>query len=274
MTGYDEELLAGLAPEQGPAALVSELLSRCVTHIGPIAPISAEHARALLVADRQMLLVRLHEVTFGHQVEATVRCPWPNCAALNSAELSLRDLPVYVPQELHPSYTVELSPEAVLLGPNGDIWRSVCFRLPTGADQEAVTPRLRDGDAHALTALLGRCLLAVGPADQPGEQLASALSARARREIEAAMARAAPALDLTMEGLCQECGRPFAAALDIQSFVLGEARVRLNGLYQEVHYLAYHYHWSEHEIMSFTRAKRRGYIEMLAEVIGRLNDGA
>jgi hypothetical protein len=43
-------------------------------------------------------------------------------------------------------------------------------------------------------------------------------------------------------------------------------------LYREVHYLAYHYHWSEQEIMSMSQAKRRQYIAVLAEEIEKLND--
>jgi hypothetical protein len=39
-----------------------------------------------------------------------------------------------------------------------------------------------------------------------------------------------------------------------------------------VHYLAYHYHWAESEIMEMTRDKRRTYIDVLAEAIGALND--
>jgi hypothetical protein len=43
-------------------------------------------------------------------------------------------------------------------------------------------------------------------------------------------------------------------------------------LYREIHYLAYHYHWSEREIMDMTRDKRRKYIEVLADEIERLNN--
>ena len=41
-----------------------------------------------------------------------------------------------------------------------------------------------------------------------------------------------------------------------------------------MHYLAYHYHWSEGEIMAMTRDKRRTYIDVLADAIEVLNNGA
>ena len=53
--------------------------------------------------------------------------------------------------------------------------------------------------------------------------------------------------------------------------LLGELRTDGELIYQEVHYLAYHYHWSEHEIMEMTRDKRRKYIDVLADAIEVLN---
>ena len=44
-------------------------------------------------------------------------------------------------------------------------------------------------------------------------------------------------------------------------------------LHRELHYLAYHYHWSEKEILSMDRDRRRKYIAILADEIERLNDG-
>jgi len=46
---------------------------------------------------------------------------------------------------------------------------------------------------------------------------------------------------------------------DIHRFVLGELRTDRDLLYREVHYLAYHYHWSEQEIMAMTRDKRQRF---------------
>src|ERR1035438_176521 len=43
-------------------------------------------------------------------------------------------------------------------------------------------------------------------------------------------------------------------------------------LYRQVHYLAYHYHWAEPEIMAMPRIKRQKYIELLAGETERVND--
>ena len=38
----------------------------------------------------------------------------------------------------------------------------------------------------------------------------------------------------------------------------------VEGLYEEVHHLAYHYHWAERDILDLPRAKRRRYLGLLA----------
>jgi hypothetical protein len=154
----------------------------------------------------------------------------------------------------------------------GDGEAEVAFRLPTGADQEELSSRLAQDEAGALAGLLGRCLQRIGGQTPPADAV-SALSPLARAEIEEQMARLAPRVEQTMEAGCAECGRQFTAPFDVQRFFFGELRAD-GQLYQEVHYLAYHYHWSEHEIMAMTRDKRRRYIDVLSDAIGELNRGA
>ncbi len=76
---------------------------------------------------------------------------------------------------------------------------------------------------------------------------------------------AAPHVDLTLAAHCPECDREFTVPFDLQGFFLAECQTSRDFLYREVHYLAYHYHWSEHEILALTREKRRKYIAILAE---------
>jgi hypothetical protein len=84
----------------------------------------------------------------------------------------------------------------------------------------------------------------------------------------------APRVELTMEAQCPECGREFAVPFDPQEFFFGELRTSRDLLYREVHYLAYHYHWGEQEIMAMPRDKRRRYIAVLADELEKLNHGA
>ncbi|MFC0541505.1 T4 family baseplate hub assembly chaperone [Kutzneria chonburiensis] len=261
LTGREEELLAARAAAR-PAALVTEVLSRCVSRLGDISPVPPAVTRQLLVADRNHLLLQLRRATFGDQVRATLTCPWTECGERMSVDFSIDAVPVEPPPHRAPHYTETLK--------DG---QEITFRLPTGADQEELSGRLAVNEAEALTALLARCVLDLGGARPDAERIA-ALPAITRLEIEERMRRAAPKVEQTLAAACAECGRTFVAPFDIHRFVFGELRTDNTLLYQEVHYLAYHYHWSESEIMAMTRDKRQTYIDVLADAIEVLNHGA
>jgi hypothetical protein len=270
LSGREEEFLAANHRWES-ATLVTSVLSRCIRRIGTISPVSEGVARDLLVADRQVLLLKLREATFGDQVQATVFCPWPDCGSRVDVDFSTRDIPVKESEDKGPTYHMELSPEAAFTDDDGEAYREIVFRLPNGGDQEAVSPLLAENEARALATLLGRCVQGIGPWQGPGDERIGRLSPLARMEIERQMEAVAPQVELTMEGNCPECGREFAIPFDLQGFFFGELRTSRDLLYREVHYLAYHYHWSEGEIMELPREKRRKYIEVLAEEIERLN---
>lgn len=269
LSGREEELLASRSGQTN-AALVTSLLCRCVRRIGDASPITATIARNLLVADRQYLILRLRAATFGDQIAGTIVCPWPDCRKRVDIDFSLADLAVQELSAQGPAHTLRLSPEAALHDDAGNVHQDVIFRLPTGADQEIVAPFILQGDERAIMALLGRCILSIGNLDGSGAELVGRLSPQARSEIERRMENIAPRIELTMEGICPRCRRQFALPFDPQDFFFGELRTRRDLLYREVHYLAFHYHWSEREIMDMPRNKRRAYIEILADEIDKL----
>ncbi len=270
LCGRDEELLSG-ARKQASAPLVTEILSRCVRRIGSIAPVPPEVARELLVGDRQYLLLKLREATFGPRVLATIACPWPDCGKSVDIDFRTGDIPVREAEARQPRHTIELSAGSIYAGPDGRPRREISFRLPNGDDQERLSPSLLENEAEALALLLGRCIEPDADGRSGGE-IVAVLSPAARLEIELAMRRLAPAVELTMETDCPECRREFTVPFDLQDFFFGELRISRDLLYREVHYLAYHYHWSEREIMELPRGKRRSYIEILADEIEKYND--
>ena len=84
------------------------------------------------------------------------------------------------------------------------------------------------------------------------------------------MEQLAPQLDPEVEALCPHCGRTFSAPLDLAGFVLTEAAGEVQHLRRDVHVLAWHYHWSEGEILAMSRKKRRRYIELLEHELERM----
>ena len=273
LCGHEEELLAG-SRNQTSMALVTSILCRCVKCIGSINPVSEEVARSLLVADRQFLLLKLREVTFGEQVRANISCPWPDCGEKIDIDFLIKDIPVRESTDKGPAYIMELSPEAALTGEHGNEQRKIVYRLPNGGDQEAISSLISKNEALALSMLLKRCILSMGPVKNPDSELINTLSPLARMEIEKQMSEVSPMIDLTLGVTCPECNREFAVPFDLQDFFFGELRTSKDLLYREIHYLAYHYHWSEREILEMPREKRRKYIEVLADEIERLNNVA
>jgi hypothetical protein len=269
LRGREEELLAQVS--RPTAELVTSVLASCVRRIGSLAPVSERVARGLTVGDRQFLLLKLREATFGPEVAAVATCPWPACGKKMDVGFRIPDVPIRPGRGDGPVYDCELSREAAV-AVGDEVHRQVRFRLPTGGDQEAVAPLLDSNPARALGRLLERCVVAIGPAEPPPADWLDVLSPRARAEIEQAMAAAAHGPELTMEARCPECAHTFTLPFEAADFFFGEVRASTELLYREVHYLAYHYHWSEAEILELPWDKRRHYIELLAEEIERCND--
>jgi hypothetical protein len=274
LTGRDEELLVRGRHAQ-TASLVTSVLSRGVRRLGNISPVPEDVIRHILVADRQYLLLKLRQFTFGDLVRANVFCPWPECGRRVSLEFGVDDVPVEEARERAAVYRMTLSPAACGAADSGQdpFDREVQFRLPDGADQEMLSPLLAENEAEALSRLLIRAIQRIGRFSPPSADRVLALSSLAREEIEAEMERLAPKVELTMDTACPECGRAFAVPFDLHRFFFGELRTDSDLLYREVHYLAYHYHWGEGEIMAMPRDTRQRYIERLADEIERLNDG-
>lgn len=269
LTGRDEALLADAARNR--AAQITAVLTRCIQRIGTVSPVSESIVHNLLVADRDFLLLKLREATFGSRVQGTLPCPWPDCGDKVDIDFSIDDIPVTTSEDKGPVFAMSLSSEAASFE-NGTPIHEITFRLPTGADQELVSPRLAENESVALTELLARCIQSIGTVAITSPAQLERLSSRARMEVEAEMLRVAPRIELNMDVVCPECTRAFTAPFDLQDFFFGEMRTSRDLLLREVHYLAYHYHWSEKEIMEMPKDARRNYIEILADEIERLNN--
>lgn len=270
LRGREEELLADCEPSTSSRFLAT-LLTRCVRRIGTVSPVSNDIVRGLLIADRHYLVLKLREATFGDRVQATVQCPWEACRKKVDIDFPLHDIPVRESAEKGPLYTRALSPAAALSSERGEQYREVAFRLPNSEDQETIAQIVEENEAQALALLLARCIRRLGSLQDPGPEVIQRLSPLARVEIERHMEDAAPHVDLTLAAQCLECEREFAVPFDLPGFFLAECKTSRELLYREVHYLAYHYHWSEHDIMSLPREKRRKYIALLAEELRRVN---
>ena len=266
LSGRDEERLAECDPSAPPHFLTA-LLTRCLRRLGAISPVSRDVVRRLLVADRLYLALKARELMYGSRVQATIRCPWKECRQRVDIDFRLEDIPVHASIEKGPLFTRVVSVEAS--GGQAEECE-VTFRLPNGGDQEALFDAAEGQEGDLVELLLTRCVQHAGSLVPPGSGPAGRLSSDSRAEITRHMETLAPTIDLTLAACCPECEREFSVPFDIQGMLLAECKDSRERLYREVHELAYHYHWSEGDIMALSRDKRRTYLALLSKEARRV----
>ena len=254
LCGHDEDWLTGCASDAPCATVVTDLLARVIVRVGDRQPPSRDDILDLIAADRDYLLLRLRELSFGSQVAMVQQCP--ACGEAMDVDFEVAGVPV----ERHPQRARRL--ELDVTGTGGRPLR-VGVHLPTGRDQEALAAAGDDGPV----ALLNRCVETIdGRAARPADQARLAALAT---EIEDAMERVAPKVELAMDLACPECQHTFGVDYPVAPLVLDEIRVSARQLMTEVHGLAFYYHWPERDILDLSRQRRRAYLSLVSQQLTR-----
>src|SRR5262249_13224153 len=107
---------------------------------------------------------------------------------------------------------------------DGQVHTALRLRLPTGADESAVAPQMRQNASLGKNALLSRCLKSLG--DLPkhrleaiGPKILADLTLTDRRLIDRALNEVAPGVEITRQVECPNCGQSFKASLDLTHFL-------------------------------------------------------
>jgi hypothetical protein len=74
-------------------------------------------------------------------------------------------------------------------------------------------------------------------------------------------------LEVELDLTCPECSLTFLAPFDTTAFFFHEMQINGDQLLREVHLLALYYHWSEAEILSLSRDRRRAYLGLLSDAV-------
>lgn len=255
VTGFEEELLDSVGPAACSAQVVTALLSRCLRRVGKLAPVTASLVRDLLICDREFLMLKLRELTLGKSLNAMLVCGDPKCAQSMDIALNLDDLTPAAKRIDRRVFKLDVI--------EGEKPMALEFRLPTGADQEAGADWMGGDTGSAVTRLLTRVILRINDNCSIDDQTVTALPARVLNELEQRMEELAPLVSIDLKAACVECRRPSLMHLDLTSFFLDELQQSRRVLEREVHFIAWHYHWPEREILTLTRRKRRRYIELI-----------
>jgi hypothetical protein len=256
ISGSDEDFLLDAGSLLPPAHRSTALLARCLERLGPAGPVTAETVRSLSVGDREALLLHLRRLTLGDRLQGVVDCPISDCSEKMDLDLKVSDLLLPPYEDWRRSYEVEVAN-------NGNDYR-VRFRLPTGADQEGVVVVASTDPQAAAELLLRRCVESVtGENGEPVETLPPAVADR----ISDVMSELDPQAELTLSLTCPACDHTFLAPFDTAGYFFQELDGRVKRLYQEVHLLAFYYHWSEAEIIDMPERKRHLYLELLDKAL-------
>jgi hypothetical protein len=238
-----EAVDAGSLPERVTAALAATL-----QHAGGREPLP-EIVSGLCVADRQYLMRQLAARLGKGRGWLAVRCK--RCGELFDFALDHAALPAKEAGAGYPFAQVETS-----LG-------TCRFRVPTGADQEAIAGI--ENEAGALRTLVSRCV--VEPAAPDGADGPRFTAADLER-IDAALEKVAPEVALAVQAVCPACGAGHAVEVDPY---VALAAAPADALFQEIHTLASAYHWSEAGILSLPAHRRRRYLELIDRAAGEAN---
>ncbi|MEM8934237.1 MAG: phage baseplate protein [Acidobacteriota bacterium] len=198
------------------------------------------------VGQRDALLFRLRELSFGNVFKGFAVCP--QCSTRLEFPVDLANFPV----------DEALGSRFVTDGLDVGGY-TVRFRLPDSADLELAAryPTVEE----ARLALLHRCVLDARHGDQPiaavrlPEEVVSAISER--------METLDPMADLLLEIDCGSCRHQWLLLFDIAAILWREVEIVSKRLLDEVVVLARGYGWSEEEILSMSPARRQHYMERL-----------
>jgi hypothetical protein len=255
LTGEDHLFLTEECAGLLPAQWVTEVLTRCITRLGPEEPVSREAVRSLTVGDREALLLHLRRLSLGNRLRCLLTCPSPECQEKLEVDANVADL-------LQPPYG-ETAQEHEFIYRQGEGAPTVVrFRLPTGADQEAAAVVAHTDVDAAADLLLRQCVRSATSSDG---SMIEKLPEMLGKHLSDRMAELDPQAEITLHLACLVCGATFSTIFDTARYLIQELEAEAQHLYREVHLLAYHYHWSATEILRMSTERRRKFLRLLEE---------
>jgi hypothetical protein len=197
------------------------------------------------IGRRDAALAALRRALYGTVAECFLECPGCKEPLEFPIDLSALDVP---PDDGSPG---EIA---------CDVW-TCRYRLPTTEDLVALAGS-HDAD-EVRRELLARCVIELRRA---GDLVpSSALPSQVAGALEAEMARRDPNADIRLMLTCASCSHAWSSTFDIASFLWRELERDAARLLRQVDVLARVYGWSESQVLSLSRARRRAYLDLVSE---------
>lgn len=220
---------------------VTRALASALDHLGG-EPATPQRVAQLCVADRQFLMREL-ERHLGHS-GGWFQVACGKCEGRFDFRIDYAELPVQEAGAGYPLVNVKVGRQ------------KLAFRLPNGADQEAIAAM---PPAEARAWLIGQLLQ---PARGAGE-----LDDKTVAAAETALEAMSPGVVVQVQACCPECG--FENHVDLNPYLaLGHGS---EAILREVHQVAAHYHWGEAEILALPRTRRQRYLQLIDRARGMVD---
>lgn len=214
LNGADEEAIAkAVRREKGAvAAMIRTLLTRAVVAVGSHEPPPPALLDALLVGDRDALLLAIRRATYGNELELQLTCP--NCDAVMDAVFDLvDDIPV---KELPDSDAPRVFDVELQQG------RKARVVLPCGADQEGALSEGTRTAPEINTQMLSSCVLDIDGQKFDGVESARMLGIRDRRAILKVLGDNQPGPRYEeVTQVCLKCEYEFPLGIDLPTLFRG-----------------------------------------------------
>ena len=257
LTGKEEESIFWNTRDWCLPKWVNLLLSQKVYLHGQ--PLGEEKTGQLSVVDRDLLFLYLRMLTFGTELWGITHCPQKACHAKLDFTFDLSSLSI--PKAKQTSFVSSAS----ALWEFGEI--PFKYREPNGLDQIVIADLMTTNPHAAWLTLLSQCIIQWDQQTGITANDLIQLPAIILDQVDAIISDNMNTLDRDIAFTCAHCNRKFVKTLDIQAFFWEELRFASANFQEEVHYLAFFYHWSEQDILNLTRWKRKLYLNFIKKQV-------
>ena len=244
LTGVQERILAdsGYQAQHLPQQ-VTAVLAGSLAELAGMA-VDEGLVRLLSCGDREYLVLQLAALIDPAPRWVTADCN--GCGEPIQFQVSPQAVPFKAAGEGYPEASADLSIGEARL------------RVPCGADEEFIAVQQSDTGVESL--LLSRLLTSAGE-PVPVE----CLSRADLEQLDQLLDRMSPQAGLSAGVDCPHCGLAQAMPIDPYDWLLDDSGT----LDREIHTLAFHYHWSEQDILALPRARRVRYLELIDQSLGK-----
>lgn len=226
-------------PEQ-----VTRILSCSLSEVAGFA-VDQNLCRSLSAGDRQFLVLQLEALIDASPRWITALCA--GCGEQLQFQITPGSLPVKPAGEGYPERILELS-----IG-------ELSLRVPNGGDEEFVSAQTSGGES-LLHGLLSRLLSSQGQPVDLGR-----LNDADLETLDQLLDEMSPQAGLAASIDCPHCHLQQEAAIDPHAWIVRETA----SLDLDIHNLAFHYHWSEQDILQLPRARRERYLHLIDQSLGK-----